>query len=99
MSADDYSRALARVSVAQIAEMAGFEACQESAVDILGDLLLRYTSQLCGAAHDYAELASRTDVNLADVLQALSDLGTTPDELDAYARLQVWTSKLRMCSA
>lgn len=104
--ADDFSRALAKVAVAQIAEVAGAEACQESGVDILTDLLVRYITQLCSGAHDYAEVAGRTEFNVVDVLQSLEDLGTTADELRQYVELQVvvvpcmgidawWVSELR----
>ena len=57
---DEFSRAVARVAAAQTAEVAGFESCHESAVDILGDVLLRYISSIAGGAHAYAELAGRT---------------------------------------
>lgn len=52
--ADDYSRVLARIACAQIAEVAGFDACQGSAVEILAELLLKYTSEVCSLSHDYA---------------------------------------------
>lgn len=89
MSAHEYSRALAKVVVAQIAELQGAEACQESAVDILADLLVRLLQQLCNGAHDYAETAGRTEFNIADVLLSLEDLGFTPEELRQYVELQV----------
>jgi histone H3/H4 len=87
MSGADYSRALARVAVAQIAELAGFDAAHDSAVDILADLLQRYLANVCGAAHEYAELAGRTSSNALDTLLALEDLGVSPDELNTYCGL------------
>lgn len=87
--ADEYSRSLAKVAVAQVAEVAGFDACMDSAVEILADLLLRYTSTICTSAHDYAELAGRTRVNVPDVLLSLEDLGLTSDDLNQYTKLQV----------
>jgi histone H3/H4 len=87
MSGADYARALARAAVAQIAELAGFDAAHESAVDILADLLQRYLANVCGAAHEYAELAGRTQTNTLDALLALEDLGVSPDELNTYAGL------------
>lgn len=87
MSGANYSRALARVAVAQIAELAGFDAAHESAVDILADLLQRYLSSVCASAHDYAELAGRTHTNTMDTLLALEDMGVTPDELDVFCGL------------
>jgi histone H3/H4 len=92
MSGADYSRALARVAVAQLAELAGFDAAHESAVDILGDLLQRYLANVCAGAHDYAELAGRTHTNSLDALLALEDLGVTPDELDVFAGLTLQVS-------
>lgn len=51
---DDYSRILARVATAQLAEVAGFDACQDSAVEILAELLLKYISETCSTSHSYA---------------------------------------------
>ena len=84
MSADDYSRTIARVAVAQIAEQAGYEAVQDSAVEVLAELLLRYISEASAGAHQYAELANRTDANIGDVISSLEDLGTSVSELQAY---------------
>jgi histone H3/H4 len=89
MSANAYSQALARVAVAQLAELSGVESCQESAVDILADLLVRYAQQLCVGARDYAETAGRTEFNVVDVLLSLDDMGVTSDELRQYLDLQV----------
>jgi histone H3/H4 len=84
MAADDYSLAIARTVVAQIAEQMGFEGVQESALEITADALIRYMSESAKRAHQYAELASRTDVNVGDVLSSLEDMGTSVDELHAY---------------
>lgn len=89
MSGAEYSRALARVAVAQIAELAGFDAAHDSAVDILGDLLQRYIANVCTSAHEYAESAGRTHTNTMDALLALEDLGVTPDELDVFTGLML----------
>lgn len=86
---DRYARSLARVAVAQIAEVAGFESVQESAADILADLLCRYQLTLCTDAQHLAELAGRTEMNLTDAFMALEDLQTTPDDLLQYLQLQV----------
>eukprot|EP00775_Hariotina_reticulata_P005121 gene5121-5361_t len=75
--AEDFSRAVARVVAAQIAESASFDASQDSAIEILADLLLRYLTTVCASSHSYAELAGRSQSNLADVLLALEELGGT----------------------
>jgi len=87
MSGGDYSRALARVAVAQIAELAGFDTAHDSAVDILADLLQRYLANVCACAHEYSELAGRTHTNTMDALLALEDLGVTPEELNVFCGL------------
>lgn len=86
---EDYSRHVARVVAAQVAEASGFDACQDSAVEVLGDLLLRYLSTLCSSSHGYAELAGRSQCNLADVMLALEDLGVTPEDLLQHTQYQV----------
>ena len=70
--ADEYSKNVSRVVVCQLAESAGFQAVQESAVDLLADLSLRYISQLGSASHSYAELAGRTDCNINDLVSSAS---------------------------
>lgn len=67
---DDYARAAARVAAAQLAEAAGFEAAQRSSLDVLADLLLRYTQELGAGSHAYAELAGRGESNELDVVRA-----------------------------
>lgn len=82
--ADDFSRALARTAVGQLAELAGFEAVQESAGEVLSELLVKYITELASSAHGYAELANRSGANLHDLLLALDDLGTSVPELQSY---------------
>lgn len=67
--AEEYSRHVSKVVISQLAETAGFQAVQESAVDILADLMLRYIAQLGSASHSYAELAGRTDCNINDLVR------------------------------
>lgn len=86
--ADDYARAIARVAVAQIADTGGFDSMQESSVEVLSELLLRYISEVCTSSHAYAELGGRSEPNVCDTILALEDLGTTVDELHQYARLK-----------
>ena len=66
--AEEYSRHLARVVVAQTAESTGFEAVQTSALEVLADLLLCYISQLGSASSGYAQQAGRTDTNVNDLV-------------------------------
>lgn len=68
--AEQYSRHVSKIVVSQLAETAGFHAVQESAVDVLADLMLRYIAQLGSASHSYAELAGRTDCNINDLVSA-----------------------------
>ncbi|KAF8066291.1 Taf3 [Scenedesmus sp. PABB004] len=88
MSAEEFSRSVARVVAAQLAEATGFDAAQDSAVEILADLLLRYLGTAAAGAHGYAELAGRSTANLADVLLSLEDVGVTPDDLHGHLELQ-----------
>ena len=68
----DYARALAKITVAQIVEVTGFQALQHSAGDALAELLLQYVSEIGSATHAYAELAGRTDCNVNDVVSSNS---------------------------
>lgn len=75
--AEHYSRHVSKIVVSQLAETAGFHAVQESAVDVLADLMLRYIAQLGSASHSYAELAGRTDCNINDLV-SVPDLNELP---------------------
>ena len=81
---DEYARAVSRVVAGQLTENAGYEAAQDSAVEILSELLMRYISEVAAGAHSYAEIASRTEANACDTLLALDDMGTSVEELQAY---------------
>lgn len=80
-----HTRAIARVVAGQLAEQAGYQSVQESAVEVLAELLLRYTTEVATSSHAYAELANRSDMNVSDVLLALEDMNTTVDNLRDYA--------------
>lgn len=82
--ADDFARTLARVAAGQLAELAGYEAAQDSAVEILGELLVKYIRELSAGAHNYAEMANRSSMNVNDLLLAMDDLGTSVQELQTY---------------
>ncbi|XP_057789742.1 transcription initiation factor TFIID subunit 8-like [Salvia miltiorrhiza] len=74
--AGDYSRAISRVAMVQICEGIGFEGFNESALDSLADIAIRYICELGKTSRFYANLAGRTGCNVFDIVQALEDLGT-----------------------
>ena len=84
MAADDFSRAIARCAAGQLAELAGYESVQDSAAEVLSELLIKYITELSASSHGYAELANRSSVNVHDILLSLDDLGTSVAELKAY---------------
>lgn len=71
---DAFGRAVAQIAVAQICEGAGFQSCQQSALEALADIAVRYLCDLGKAAHYYAGLAGRTDCNVFDVIHAMEDM-------------------------
>lgn len=71
---DAFGRAVARIAVAQICEGAGFQSCQQSALEALSDIAVRYLCDLGKAAHYYAGLAGRTECNAFDVIHAMEDM-------------------------
>ena len=50
--------------------LAGFDGAQESALDLLGELALRYAGEVGAGARSYAELAGRSSVTFSDVVRA-----------------------------
>ena len=71
-SMENFSRSIARCAAGQIIDSAGFEAVQESALDMVTELIMRYISEVGAASHTYAELAGRTDTNALDVVSRRS---------------------------
>lgn len=65
---DEYTRATARRAVAKIAEVAGYSAFQESALEALSELLIKSISEIGATSHSYAELAGRTQSNVFDMV-------------------------------
>ena len=53
--------------------LAGFDGAQESALDLLGELALRYSGEVGAGARSYAELAGRSSVTFSDVVRAARD--------------------------
>jgi hypothetical protein len=87
MSSDrKYAIECAKLVAAQLADAAGYEAVQQSSLDILSDILLRYMDQISAASHANAELCGRSESNALDVLLSLNDLGFTIDTLLDYIK-------------
>ena len=68
MADDEYARSAAKVVAAQMLAAHGVDGTQRSTLDILADLLLRYTAEIGRQSHMYAELSHRTDCNYRDVV-------------------------------
>lgn len=71
---DELAQAVAKIAVAQICEGEGFQTFQQSALETLGDVALRYICDIGKTAHLYANLAGRTECNVFDIIQGLEDL-------------------------
>ena len=76
-SGDDFGRVVSKIAVAQICESVGFETFNESALEALTEITIRYLRDLGKAASFYARLAGRTECNVFDVIQGLEDLGSS----------------------
>ncbi|XP_042491957.1 transcription initiation factor TFIID subunit 8-like [Macadamia integrifolia] len=74
---DDFGRAIAKISVAQICKSAGFQGFQQSALEALSDIVIRYLRDLGKTAQFYANLAGRMQCNVFDIVQGLEDLGAS----------------------
>ncbi|CAI9766330.1 unnamed protein product [Fraxinus pennsylvanica] len=72
---NDFGRAISKIAVAQICENVGFDSFNESALDSLADLAIRYLLDLGKTAKFYSNLAGRTESNVFDIIQGLDDLG------------------------
>lgn len=73
-SGNEFGRSISKIAVAQICASVGFEGFNESALESLADIAVRYLSDLGKTSKSYANLASRTDSNVFDIIQALEDL-------------------------
>lgn len=71
---DDFGRAISRTAVAQICESIGFEIFNESALESLADIAIKYIFDLGKTASSSANLAGRTQCNVFDVIQGLEDM-------------------------
>lgn len=73
VGSDEFGRAIAKIAVAQICERVGFESVNDSALESLADIAIRYVKDLGKAGKFYANLANRTECNVFDVIQSLED--------------------------
>ncbi|KAF8378574.1 hypothetical protein HHK36_029919 [Tetracentron sinense] len=73
---DDFGREIAKIAVAQICESSGFQSFNQSALEALSDILVRYLRDLGKTANFYSNLAGRTDCNIFDIVKGLEDLGS-----------------------
>ncbi|CAK9326402.1 unnamed protein product [Citrullus colocynthis] len=76
LGSEDFPRALAKIAVAQICESEGFQTFQQSALETLADVAVRYVQNMGKTANFCANFAGRTECNLFDIIQALEDLGS-----------------------
>lgn len=72
---EEFVQAIAKMAVAQVCESSGFQGFQQSALDTLSDIAVRYINQIGKIAVSNANFSGRTECNVFDVLQGLEDLG------------------------
>ncbi|KAK9761996.1 hypothetical protein K7432_012674 [Basidiobolus ranarum] len=60
--------------IAIICRQAGFKGISSTALESLADITLLYMKEVLVSAHGYAELASRTQPNIADITHAFTEL-------------------------
>lgn len=72
----DFPQAIAKIAVAQICESAGFQGFQQSALETLSEVVVRFIRELGKTAHTYANSACRTECNIFDIIQGLEDLAS-----------------------
>ncbi|EOY07895.1 TBP-associated factor 8, putative [Theobroma cacao] len=75
--ADDFGRAVSKISVAQICECVGYQGFKESALEALADIAIRYLCDLGKTSSFHANLAGRTECNMFDITQSLEELGAS----------------------
>ncbi|XP_022133868.1 transcription initiation factor TFIID subunit 8-like [Momordica charantia] len=76
LGSEDFPRALARIAVTQICESEGFQNFQQSGLETLADITVRYIQNLGKTANFCANFSGRTECNVFDIIQALEDLGS-----------------------
>lgn len=80
---EEFAQAFVKVAVAQICESEGFQSFQQSALETLSDVTVRYIRDIGKTAHVYANQAGRTESNVFDIIQGLEDLGLAQGFLGA----------------
>ncbi|EEF34770.1 tbp-associated factor taf, putative [Ricinus communis] len=73
-SGDEFARSIAKIAVAQICECTGFQTFQQSALETLSDVTVRYICNLGKLAQGNANSAGRIEGNAFDIIQALEEL-------------------------
>ncbi len=59
---------------------------QDSAAEVLADILIQYITEVCHSSQAYARHAGRSEFNILDVLLSLDDIGQPLDELRTYIK-------------
>ncbi|GAV83926.1 Bromo_TP domain-containing protein/TAF8_C domain-containing protein [Cephalotus follicularis] len=72
---EEFAHAIAKVAIGQICEGAGFQAFQQSALETLADIAVRFIRNIGKTANFYANLAGRADGNVFDIIEGLEELG------------------------
>lgn len=80
---NEFVPAIAKIAVAQICESEGFQGFQQSALETLSDVAVRYIRDLGKTAHFHANLAGRTECNVFDIVRGLEDLASPQGFLGA----------------
>lgn len=83
LGGDDFAQAIAKVAVAQVCESEGFHTIQQSSLESLSDIAVRYIQNIGKTARYHANLAGRTECNVFDVMQGLEDIGSAQGFLGA----------------
>ncbi|GLU10944.1 hypothetical protein SLE2022_277190 [Rubroshorea leprosula] len=73
---NDFVLAISKISVAQICENVGFQTLQQSALEALSDIAVRYIENIGKSALFHASLAGRAEGNAFDIIQGLEELGS-----------------------
>ncbi|KAI3716677.1 hypothetical protein L1987_67713 [Smallanthus sonchifolius] len=90
VAADEFGRSIAKVAIGQICERIGFDSSNDSALEALADIAIRYVRDLGKTAKFYANVANRTECNVFDVIQSLEDLDSStgfPGGSEAFTSL------------
>ncbi|KAJ7971078.1 Transcription initiation factor TFIID subunit 8 [Quillaja saponaria] len=76
LGGDDFAKACAKIAVAQVCESEEFQTFQQSALETLADVAVRYIREIGKTAHYHANFSARTECNVFDIVQGLEDLGS-----------------------